>query len=234
MGFYFFCPEGHILEAEPDQVGEAAACPFCSVTMIIPQPLPQQVQKSRSVTASESAASESAASKSGSSADEARGEAEGPWSSGVTEDARWPSAGPAVSGERGNQQVSPAEEPISSPEGAPGSPGGLELVGPPVAGAEEVETLPAGGNLATAAEAVYHIACPFGHVLETPGSMLGMDVMCPVCHNVFQPQFEASEEYRQRQEELAAKAARFWLRCAIVAAVLILGGLILLIVLAPR
>lgn len=224
MGFYFFCPEGHILEAEPDQVGQAAACPFCSVTMIIPQPLPQQVRKSWSVPASES----------GPSPDEARDEAEGPWSSGVTENARWPSAGPAVSGERGNQQVSPAEEPISSPEGAPGAPGGLDLVGPPLAAAEEVETLPEGGNLAAAAEAVYHIACPFGHVLETPGSMLGMDVMCPVCHNVFRPQFEASEEYRQRQEELAAKAARFWLRCAIAAAVLVLGGLILLIVLAPR
>ena len=225
MGFYFFCPEGHILEAEPDQVGQAAACPFCSVTMIIPEPLPHQKRELGPVAASES----------GPSADEARDEAEGPWSSGVTEDARWRTDWPTRGGVRpGNQQASPAEEPISPAAGSTESAGGLDLVGSPVSAAEETESPPGGGNLTSAAEAVYHIPCPFGHVLETPGSMLGMDVMCPVCHNVFQPQFEASEEYRQKQEELAAKTARFWIRCAIAATILVLGGLILLIVVAPR
>lgn len=38
MAFRFFCPQGHILEADLDQVGQAAACPFCGMAMLIPPP----------------------------------------------------------------------------------------------------------------------------------------------------------------------------------------------------
>jgi hypothetical protein len=62
--------------------------------------------------------------------------------------------------------------------------------------------------------------------------------MCPICRTTFEPQYELSQEYRQKREEMAARAseraARFWLNLAIGAAILVLGGLIMLIVFAPR
>jgi len=85
---------------------------------------------------------------------------------------------------------------------------------------------------------ILHIPCPLGHILETPPEMLGIAVMCPICQTTFEPQYEASQEYRQKREEMAAKAAeraaRFWLQLAIGAAILVLGGLIMLIIFAPR
>lgn len=39
MGFQFQCPQGHVLEGEPEQAGMQCACPICSVMFIIPAPL---------------------------------------------------------------------------------------------------------------------------------------------------------------------------------------------------
>jgi len=70
--------------------------------------------------------------------------------------------------------------------------------------------------------------------LETPRNMLGSDAMCPFCRQVFRLELQNSLEYLQEIEERAAReaerVARFWLRLAIAAAVITLGGLTLLIV----
>ncbi|GAB4133267.1 hypothetical protein JCM17478_07790 [Thermopirellula anaerolimosa] len=83
-----------------------------------------------------------------------------------------------------------------------------------------------------------HIPCPAGHVLETPQDMLGRDAMCPFCGQVFRLEYRNSLEHRREQEQRASReaerAARFWLQWAIAAAIVTVGGLILLIVLAAQ
>jgi len=83
---------------------------------------------------------------------------------------------------------------------------------------------------------VVHIACPSGHELETPREMLGQVAMCPYCQVQFELRWEESVEYRRRKaEELErkqAKVARMWLQWSITAAVLVVLGLILMIVIS--
>ncbi|MGB9687287.1 hypothetical protein [Thermogutta sp.] len=214
MGFRFFCPQGHILEAEVDQVGQAAACPFCGTAMLIPPPKSvrenglgisltpgdeqPELREPSTVAAQFDFSPPSLvdsqrlpAAKSGPSAENAAGPVEpgSDWSS-VQPEATFPTSmegGPAVSD------------------------GGPE---------------------------VYHIPCPQGHVLETPREMLGTDAMCPFCQAVFHLAYEASQEYqerRRRQIELAEqRASLFWIRLAVGAAILVVGGLIAMIILAPK
>jgi len=51
-----------------------------------------------------------------------------------------------------------------------------------------------------------HIPCPKGHMLETPPEMIGEDVMCPHCGEMFQLREQDSIEHKrkkQQEEELA-------------------------------
>jgi len=203
MTFHFFCPQGHLLEAEHEQAGQPAACPFCGIEMLIPAPLdrPSTVKP--------------------------------------------PEFG-AI------QAISGPDSPISSPQGLSGR---METEIPTetqsltLAREENVPDGPLDQSAVSQIETgrppgsesfqdILHIPCPLGHILETPPEMLGIAVMCPICQTTFEPQYEASQEYRQKREEMAAKAAeraaRFWLQLAIGAAILVLGGLIMLIIFAPR
>lgn len=202
MGFHFFCPQGHILEAEIEQVGQAAVCPFCGTEMLIPAPLNQPTAAS-------------------SQEDSRQASVNVPTESALLGHGQEDAIGGEVRG-------SPS---FASVSGLSVEPGAFELsAGPEPAigvslGAEE-------------SQSVFHIPCPNGHILETPADMLGTPVMCPMCQTTFEPQYEASGEYRRKREEMAAaaaaRAARFWLQLAIGAAIIVLGGLIMLIVFAPR
>ena len=85
---------------------------------------------------------------------------------------------------------------------------------------------------------IVHILCPSGHELETPREMLGQEAICPFCHVQFLLRFEDSTEHRQRlareQELLAIKKGKQWMQLAIVAAVLVVSGLIALMILSHR
>src|SRR2546426_1104931 len=39
MSFQFQCPQGHLLEGDPSQAGQAVNCPTCGMLFIIPAPL---------------------------------------------------------------------------------------------------------------------------------------------------------------------------------------------------
>lgn len=81
-----------------------------------------------------------------------------------------------------------------------------------------------------------HIACPNGHELETPREMLGQDVLCPHCNVQFRLREKDSVEYKRRKaqeiERRDRKAGQMWLNWAIVAAVLVVIGIVGLIVLS--
>lgn len=222
MAFHFFCPTGHLLQADERHVGRAAVCPYCNTTLRIPA-----VRKpARSVENTEAAADVADARPSpgdrgavaASSHDvdspslEVREVASDEGAFAALDDQ-------AAAEHRGGSADSPeAERRSGSAETFFGNQPPLESeVGRPGA---------------------VHIPCPAGHVLETPPDMVGRDAMCPFCGQVFRLEFRNSLEYQQEQEQRAARqaerAARFWLQWAIAAAIVTVGGLILLIVLAAQ
>lgn len=79
-----------------------------------------------------------------------------------------------------------------------------------------------------------HIPCPDGHELETPPEMVGQDVLCPYCGVQFNLRYKDSVEYkRERAAELERKeqkAGKLWFQWAIIAAIVVLGGLVGMIV----
>jgi len=53
---------------------------------------------------------------------------------------------------------------------------------------------------------VFRIACPKGHILETPSDMMGQQALCPYCNTQFELRVEDSVEYQE--EQAAAKLRR--------------------------
>ena len=37
MAFPFYCPQGHLLQGEPEQAGQPCQCPQCGSTFLVPQ-----------------------------------------------------------------------------------------------------------------------------------------------------------------------------------------------------
>jgi hypothetical protein len=95
---------------------------------------------------------------------------------------------------------------------------------------------PLGGiYLDEASEAVpgiVHIPCPNGHELETPFDMLGQEVLCSHCHAQFFLRYEDSREYQDKQAKRDRELAKAWFNWAIAAAVLVGGGLLILVAMA--
>lgn len=77
-----------------------------------------------------------------------------------------------------------------------------------------------------------HVNCPAGHTLKVSGDLNGKTVRCPVCKETFKVRFEDSVEFGRRkakmQQQKEAKAGQVWLAWAILAAVGVLVGLIVL------
>ena len=101
---------------------------------------------------------------------------------------------------------------------------------------EQAPTDPYGAT-ATGAQ-MFHIPCPNGHELETPPDMLNQDVMCPHCGVRFQLREKDSIEYKRRKREETERAERkagsAWLNWAIVFAVMVVLGLVILIIVSAN
>ena len=80
----------------------------------------------------------------------------------------------------------------------------------------------------------YRIPCPRGHVLKAPARMLGQQVFCPKCNEVFVLNHADSIEYKKEQQALQQEreilVARRWLFSSIAAAVVVLLVLVMMIV----
>jgi hypothetical protein len=81
---------------------------------------------------------------------------------------------------------------------------------------------------------IVRIPCPQGHELQTPMDMIGQEVLCPFCSTQFHLKYENSVEFmeeraeseRRREEQLNRTA----LKSAIIAAVIVVLGIISMIV----
>lgn len=77
-----------------------------------------------------------------------------------------------------------------------------------------------------------HIPCPNGHELETPYDMLGQEVLCPHCGAQFRLRNEDSREYQEKQAKRDYERGKAWFNWAIMAAIVIGGGLLVLMAIA--
>jgi hypothetical protein len=68
--------------------------------------------------------------------------------------------------------------------------------------------------------------------LEASPEMLGLQMLCPYCHVPFWVRKQDSIEYRYEREKIEARGARLWLRISIVAAVAVVLGLSIMILLS--
>lgn len=79
----------------------------------------------------------------------------------------------------------------------------------------------------------YRIPCPRGHVLKAPANMLGQQVFCPQCNEVFVLRETDSLEHRKQQEildrEREIAQAKLWLKRAIMAAVFVVLSFVVMI-----
>jgi len=218
MSYQFLCPHGHLLEAEPEEQGETAQCPFCGCLFVIPPP----------VTGGSACHPVGTAGTLPSADQGALPQAQQTSPLGRVEDEsppRWADRPPQLGGNE-----PPAEHPhldAHYPE-TDRSSQDRSATAPVIERADElarIESLP-----------LYHIRCPNGHELETPREMLGQEALCPFCRAQFVLRMEESREYMaykaaeeaRRQERLG----KLWLRWAIAAAVVVVLMMVVLIVLA--
>lgn len=77
-----------------------------------------------------------------------------------------------------------------------------------------------------------HVTCPAGHSLKVSSDLISKTVRCPVCKEQFKVRYEDSVEFGQRKAKMLQqkdeKAGQIWLAWAILAAVGVLVGLIVL------
>lgn len=128
----------------------------------------------------------------------------------------------------------PAPEPPSAPQAAAPDPQWQ-----PHQSFEQIAEQAGGGAAQAEAAAVepeeelLHIPCPNGHELESPRDMLGQDVLCPHCDVQFQlrekDSVEAKRKRRHEREARDRKVGNLWLNWAIVIAVVVVLGLLVLI-----
>lgn len=113
----------------------------------------------------------------------------------------------------------PAEPPV---EPAPGESSGTESSATPVVVDPE-----------SVQPELLHIPCPEGHELEVPRDMLGQFVACPHCQAQWTLRERDSVEWKTKraaeQERRWERTGQAWLNWAIIIAVVVVIGLIVLI-----
>lgn len=138
--------------------------------------------------------------------------------------------------------VRPSE--VSQPPGieadeAPASeqPADFLAVGPPPLPMQPVPAI-SSSRSTKMIPSVVHVLCPNGHALETPREMLGQDAICPHCDSEFRLCYETSIEYRKEKEEQEEdeeiEVGNLWLNVSIIAAVVVILGIVFLIVMAQQ
>lgn len=221
MAFQFLCPQGHLLQGEEWQAGQQSLCPYCQSLFLIPFP------------------------QGGSPAGIPPGPVQGgvgPYGPGVQPYGPWADAPGAWPGGQPPQESFPAPRPPQ--EGFPGpfpqvpSPGqGPWESASPEAAEPESPIISISLTAEGQPEAsLLHIYCPTGHELETPREMLGQEAICPFCQVQFRLRWEDSLECRREreleQQRHLARQGRLWMQWSIAAAVAVVIGLIIMIVIA--
>ena len=222
--FQFQCPHGHLLEGEPEQAGQQCHCPVCGILFIIPAPIhhssatPPQFGPPGSGGAGPQPGI-------------------GPYvtPAGSSEPRFTPGWEPNVSS--GSTPAFPnihSSQPSEASDSSPGSEAATSQSGSHQQGA--FPAFHAGGSAAAEEKEpeFVHIPCPNGHELETPLDMIGQEVLCPECNAQFKLRRKDSVEYKRQkefeQEQRDRRIGNLWFNWAIVFAVAVVLGLILMMI----
>ena len=215
MAFQFQCPQGHLLEGDPSQSGQACTCPMCGVLFIIPQPIAAPLAPQYSPAQQYPAP---------------------PQYSAVPQYGAAPTAS-FTAAPVAQYPAAPVAQVPAPPAPQPGPPMfpqvGVEAPAAPVIQTEAPSAGPVVDVTAAPAEpTLLHIPCPKGHELEVPPDMLNQEVLCPHCNTQFKLRERDSVEFKRKREiELERrdfKRGQAWLNWAIVAAVIVVLGLIIM------
>jgi hypothetical protein len=218
MAFQFLCPQGHLLQGDESHAGQQCQCPYCGTLFLIPQP--------------------QAAAPTGAPGYDPQAAAPPPSQPG------WNGPAPDASGGYGYppgapapQQAPPTYDEMTYEQAAPGEGFPSIQTGPDFGGGAASEEMPTEVDLGTATNPdIVHIECSCGQQLETPVDMLGQEAMCPFCQSQFPLRYEDSVEYRQAKEEEIERRERQlgqkWFQWSIAAAVVVVLGVIVLVVIA--
>lgn len=219
MIFQFYCPQGHLLQADSSHSGSIIVCPVCGVQFIIPAAPMQAVQAAQVTPAAPvSPAQPSSASSAFSAASDSSDSLENSLEFGTRTRTRKRAASNL------NFDSLESEEPEKKPAG----PSLKEQMKQKSQRRETQELLSAATKAPKKAEelAVLHIPCPKGHLLDVDKEMLGERVQCPVCHAVYDLKLENSLEYiqeKKKAEELEElRLGKIWIVRAIIAVVLLI------------
>lgn len=213
MAFQFQCPQGHLLQGEEAHMGMQTQCPFCGVMFIIPVINPQAFQPTYPQQQATHYAPQQPAAQPESYLPQ---ELHNMYDPTATQ----PGLGQYFDQAGAGAVAHVHERPVEHVEYAP-APEPTQFESPP--GVEEGEAEESG---------FLHIPCPNGHELETPYDMLGQEVLCPHCNAQFLLRMEDSREHHEKMEKHFEERGKFWFNWAIAAAVLIGGGLLILLLVA--
>lgn len=233
MAFQFTCPQGHLLEADASLAGQQCTCPHCRMLFIIPPPPAQPMQHAPAMMHAPAPQH----------APPAVYQAPGMQPAIQQMPAPQYAAAPAPyapAGAFGPPQPAPA--PFAAPQFPAPQPAFPQVgpqVGPSIATGPSVAVGPAASVAAPvdvtkpAEPVILHIPCPNGHELDTPREMLNSEVLCPHCGEQFLLREKDSVEYKRKKQQEAEikeyKSGKAWLNWAIVFAVLVVIGLVVLI-----
>jgi hypothetical protein len=211
MTFQFLCPQGHLLQGEEAHMGMQCECPECGTAFIIPT-IASGAGVGEAAPHPEPyvASSESEVDDLIATVDVAENSLE-------------------LSRARGDSREPPheAEEEIPSPlETTVADP-----LAPPAAPRAQLDSEFSDLGQAVVDEELLHIPCPNGHELETPTDMLGQRALCPQCGVEFLLRREKSIEHQFQLKVIDRQRGEFWLRAAIVAAIIVIFALVVMIVL---
>ncbi len=225
MNFQFYCPQGHLLQADTAHAGSVIVCPICGTQFIIPAPPPQAVpvatpvvspvapvsQPAQQGNALDFTSSSSAGRSGGRKGNDLNALLGGGSDANTAEDAPEETSPFAMMQEQKEKEkrekaAADAKKVLTSATKAP----------------PKAEELP-----------LVHIPCPKGHVLDVDKEMIGQRVQCPVCRAVYDLKLENSLEYIQEkkkaQELEEMRLGKIWIVRAIIAAILCVLFLIVMI-----
>ena len=197
MAFQFLCPQGHLLQADPSQMGRTINCPTCGVLFVVPSLTVAPAVQAVPVTPVPPAAQ----------APEEQ----------IEDDLLDVKVRRRSRRRLDFLEELAGEEPVAE---QPAQESSEEVVVElPAAAAAAFDPTAFGPKLV-------HIDCPRGHELITPLDTMGQDVMCPHCGEQFRLRYDHTREYltehHRNQEVQEEKLGRKWLTWAIVAGVMVL------------
>jgi hypothetical protein len=231
MNFQFYCPHGHLLQADSTSAGSIISCPICATQFIIPappvQPVTAVVVPAVTPPPVQPAAQPQEAAQT--SENELNFAAKGQRKS-----VKAANLDSLLENAEASAPAAPAEDdPLANMTRRKAyKPGPKQAT---FSTEETKEMLSSATKRKKKAEELdqFRIPCPKGHVLDVDREMLGERVQCPVCHAVYDLKLENSLEYikeKKEEEELEeARLGKIWIQRAIIAGVLVLLFLAMLI-----